>query len=70
VELFALVIIRLAKFKVYMGTIRLKMFDDRDFILKNVRYIPELKRNLISISLFDGLGYCTRIERGMMRTEQ
>ena len=50
-----------------MGTIRLKMFDDRDFLLKDVRYIPELKRNLISISMFDGLGYCTRIERGMMR---
>ena len=50
-----------------MGTIHLKMFDDRDFLLKDVRYIPELKRNLISISMFDGLGYCTRIERGMMR---
>jgi len=50
-----------------MGTIHLKMFDDRDFLLKNVRYIPERKRNLISISMFDGLGYCTRIERGMMR---
>ena len=50
-----------------MGTIRLKMFDDRDFLLKNVRYIPELKRNLISIIMIDGLGYCTRIERGMMR---
>jgi len=50
-----------------MGIIRLKMFDDRDFLLKDVRYIPKLKRNLISISMFDGLGYCTRIERGMMR---
>ncbi|CAJ2678716.1 unnamed protein product [Trifolium pratense] len=50
-----------------MGTIRLKMYDDRDFLLKNVRYIPELKRNLISISMFDNLGYCTRIERGVMR---
>ena len=50
-----------------MGIIRLKMFDDRDFLLKNVRYICELKRNLISISMFDGLGYCTRIENGMIR---
>ncbi|CAJ2668093.1 unnamed protein product [Trifolium pratense] len=50
-----------------IGTIRLKMYDDRDFLLKNVRYIPELKRNLISISMFDNLGYCTRIERGVMR---
>ena len=50
-----------------MGIIRLKMFDDSDFLLKNVRYIPELKRNLISVSMFDGLGYCSRIEPGMMR---
>ena len=27
-----------------------------------MRYVPELKRNLISTSIFDGLGYCTRIE--------
>jgi len=65
VELFALVIIRLAKFKVWV--LRLKIFDDRDFLLKDVRYIPELKRNLISISMSDGLGYCTIIERGTMR---
>jgi hypothetical protein len=32
-----------------------------------VRYIPEFKRNLISISMFDSLGYCTRIELGVMR---
>jgi len=43
------------------------MFDDRDFLLKDVRSIHELKRNLISISMFNGLGYCTRIECGMMR---
>jgi hypothetical protein len=43
------------------------MFDDRDFHFEeyNVRYIPELKRKLISI-MFDGIG-CTRIERGVMR---
>jgi len=64
-------VVRLGNNKAYriqgMATIRLKMFDDCDFLLKNVRYIPELKRNLISISVFDGLGYCTRIECGMMR---
>ena len=32
-----------------MGNVRLKMFDGREFLLKEVRYIPELKRNLISI---------------------
>jgi len=45
-----------------MGTVRLKMFDGREFLLKDVRFVPKLKRNLISISMFDSLGYCTRIE--------
>jgi hypothetical protein len=43
------------------------MLDDRGFLLKNVRYIQEFKRKLISISMFDGLGYCIRIKRAMMR---
>ena len=27
-----------------IGTVRLKMFDNREFLLKDVRYIPELKK--------------------------
>jgi len=45
-----------------MSTIRLKMFDGREFRLKGVRFVPQLKRNLISLSMFDSLGYCTRIK--------
>ena len=40
-----------------IGMVRLKMFDDRERLIHNVRYIPELKRNLLSISMFDDLGY-------------
>jgi len=50
-----------------MGTIRLKMFDGREFLLKDVRFVPELKRNLISLSMFDSLGYCTGIEHGVCK---
>jgi len=50
-----------------MGTVRLKMFDDREFLLKNVMYVLELKQNLISINMFDSLGYCTRIEHGVCK---
>jgi len=32
-----------------------------------VRYVPELKRNLISISMFDLMGYITKVENGMMK---
>ena len=50
-----------------MGTVRLKMFDDREFLLRDVRFVPELKRNFISLSMFDSLGYCTRIEHGVCK---
>lgn len=50
-----------------MGTVRLKMFDGREFLLKDVRFVPELKRNLISLSMFDSLGYSTRIEHGVCK---
>ena len=50
-----------------MGNVRLKMFDSREFLLKEVRYVPELTRNLISISMFDSIGYCTRIEHGVCK---
>ena len=39
-----------------MGSIRLKMLNGQETLLTGVRYVPELKRNLISISMFDALG--------------
>ena len=33
------------------------MFDDREFLLCNVRYVPEVRKNLLSISMFDDIGY-------------
>jgi hypothetical protein len=51
-----------------MVTIHLKIFNGRDFFfVKNLRYIPELKRNFMSISMFDSLCYCTGIERVVMQ---
>jgi len=50
-----------------IGTVRLKMFDNREYLLKDVRYILELKRNLISINMFDDLGYSTRILNGVLK---
>jgi hypothetical protein len=45
-----------------MDTVHLKVCYGREFLIWDVRYFPKLKRNLISTSMFDGLGYCTRIE--------
>ncbi|WVZ25126.1 hypothetical protein V8G54_003670 [Vigna mungo] len=50
-----------------VGSVRLKMFDNREMVLQAVRYVPELKRNLISISSFDLGGYTTKVEDGVMK---
>ncbi|WVZ06123.1 hypothetical protein V8G54_019469 [Vigna mungo] len=50
-----------------VGSVRLKMFDNREMMFQAVRYVPELKRNLISISAFDLGGYTTKVEDGVMR---
>lgn len=42
--------------------VRPKMFYDCEVFLSNVRYIPKLDQSLLSISMFDDLGYYTRIE--------
>lgn len=33
----------------------------------NVRYVPELKRNLLCISMFDDLDYYTKVEHGVLK---
>ncbi|KAG8489513.1 hypothetical protein CXB51_017534 [Gossypium anomalum] len=40
-----------------VGTIKVKMFDGVVRTLSDVRYVPELKRNLISLSTLDSKGY-------------
>jgi hypothetical protein len=37
------------------------VFDNREFLWQDVRYVPELKRNLLSITMLDGLGYVTKL---------
>jgi len=50
-----------------MGTsIRLRLFDNYEFLLQDARYVLKLKQNLWYVSMFDGLGYDTRIEHDMM----
>ena len=40
-----------------IGTIRVKMFDGMVWELKKVRYVPQLKRNLISVGALEALGH-------------
>ena len=44
-----------------IGSVRLKMSDGIIRELDNVRHILELKRNLISLSMFDKAGCCIRL---------
>ena len=40
-----------------VGTIKVKMFDGVVRTLSDIRHVPELKRNFISLSTLDSKGY-------------
>ncbi|KAG8480910.1 hypothetical protein CXB51_025469 [Gossypium anomalum] len=46
-----------------VGTIKVKMFDGVVRTLSDIRHVPELKRNLISLSTLDSKGYRYTAER-------
>ncbi|KAG8480196.1 hypothetical protein CXB51_024912 [Gossypium anomalum] len=50
-----------------VGTIKVKMFDGVVRTLSDVRYVPELKRNLISLSTLDLKGYRYTAESGVLK---
>ena len=50
-----------------LGTIRLKMFDRMVRELKEVRFVPALKKNLISVGALEAKGYKVTIEDGTMK---
>ncbi|KAG8362995.1 hypothetical protein BUALT_BualtUnG0016000 [Buddleja alternifolia] len=50
-----------------IGSVRIKMFNGIEKVLKQVRYIPELKRNLISLGMLDDLGYSMKLESGTLK---
>ncbi|RZB80703.1 Retrovirus-related Pol polyprotein from transposon TNT 1-94 [Glycine soja] len=49
-----------------IGSIRFKFHDGAERILTEVRYVPELKRNLISLGEFDKRGYVFKGEKGIL----
>ena len=50
-----------------LGTIRVRMFDGIVRILTNVRYVLDLKKNLISLGTLDSLGYGYSAKDGVMK---
>ncbi|GJU57974.1 retrovirus-related pol polyprotein from transposon TNT 1-94 [Tanacetum coccineum] len=52
-----------------MGTtkVRVQMKDGSSFLLENMRYILELKRNLISLGTLDREGYIVKLQNGRVK---
>ena len=50
-----------------VGTIKVKMFDGVVKTLSGVRHVPELKRNLISLSTLDSKGYKYTTKSGVLK---
>ena len=50
-----------------IGSIQIKMFDGTNKILTDVRHMPELRKNLISLEVLDTNGYKTFIQGGVMK---
>ncbi|GJS60992.1 retrovirus-related pol polyprotein from transposon TNT 1-94 [Tanacetum coccineum] len=50
-----------------IGKVRVQMKDGSSFVLENVRYIPDLKRNLISLGTLNREGYTVQLQNGRVK---
>ncbi|GJV97838.1 retrotransposon protein, putative, ty1-copia subclass [Tanacetum coccineum] len=50
-----------------IGKVRIQLKDGSSFMLHNVRYIPELKRNLISLGTLEKEGYTVKLQSGKVK---
>ena len=50
--------------------IRIKMFDGVVKMLCDVRHIPDLRKNLISLGALDSNGFCYKSESGVMKVSK
>uniref|UniRef100_A0A2N9H3V7 Uncharacterized protein n=1 Tax=Fagus sylvatica TaxID=28930 RepID=A0A2N9H3V7_FAGSY len=53
-----------------MGTIKIKMFDGVVRTLEEVRHIPDMKKNLISLGIIYSNGYNCKSENGIMKVSK
>uniref|UniRef100_A0A2N9GFK1 CCHC-type domain-containing protein n=1 Tax=Fagus sylvatica TaxID=28930 RepID=A0A2N9GFK1_FAGSY len=53
-----------------MGTIKIKMSDGVVRTLEEVRHIPEIRKNLISLGTLDSKGYSYKSENGIMKVSK
>nr|GFB26260.1 retrovirus-related Pol polyprotein from transposon TNT 1-94 [Tanacetum cinerariifolium] len=50
-----------------IGKVRLQLKDGSSFVLHDVRYIPKLKRNLISLGTLEKEGYIVKLQSGKIK---
>ncbi|GJW81958.1 retrotransposon protein, putative, ty1-copia subclass [Tanacetum coccineum] len=50
-----------------LGKVRVQLRDGSSFVLNNVRYIPELKRNLISLGTLEKEGFTVKMQSGKVK---
>ncbi|GKE04317.1 retrotransposon protein, putative, ty1-copia subclass, partial [Tanacetum coccineum] len=50
-----------------IGKVRVQLKEGSSFVLHNVRYIPELKRNLISLGTLEKEGYAVKLQSGKVK---
>ena len=50
-----------------IGSVQIKMFDGVIRKLNDVRYVRDLKKNLISLGVLDASGYCIIFEGGNLK---
>lgn len=49
-----------------IGNVRLKIHDESVIELRQVRHVPELKKNLISLGMMDHIGCIVRVQNGIL----
>ncbi|GKC83427.1 hypothetical protein Tco_1139144 [Tanacetum coccineum] len=49
------------------GKVQVHMRDGSSFVLDNVRYIPELRRNLISLGTLEKEGFTVKMQTGKIK---
>lgn len=50
-----------------IGTVRIKTSDGSFVLIKNVRYIPQFSRNLLSLRVFESEGCSFSSEQGLLK---
>ena len=50
-----------------IGIVKIKMFDRVVRVLSNVRHVPDLRNNLISLGVLDDLGYSYSSKGGIVK---